>query len=156
MIRTFALISLLTMSSISLATKPCSLQTKAWFMENVAASSDLVAFVSVLEDSHDQQPRWTKVKIIEKLIDKSNYNSSDLTIENWQADQPPLFEYKKGAEIIVWLRKDAKGYSLTNDNWGFCVPAIWPVEKQSQLAMPVYQGDGQILSMPIANIKTLK
>lgn len=155
MIRILVSILLFTLSSLSQATKPCALQSKAWFLENVVAPSDLVAIVSILEDSKDQGPRWTKVKIIEKLFDKTDYKDKELTILNWQADQPPLFEYHQGEKLLVWLRKDLRGFSLTNDNWGFCVPAIWTVEG-SNTAIPGFLDNNQAKSLSFEEIKQLK
>ncbi len=72
--------------------------------------------------------KWTKVVINEKIIDKKNENEKVITINKWRADDEPLFYYKAGDKLVLWLRKAGNAYELTNDNWNYCEPAIWAVQ----------------------------
>ncbi len=113
---------------ICLATKPCKPLSKSEFLTEVAHQSDLVALVSISEMSPNPNDPWTKALVDEKILDLKNETAKTITINKWQANYEPLFYYKAGDKLILWLRKVGNAYELTNNEWGACEPAIWPVE----------------------------
>ena len=112
----------------SVANKPCQPLSKSSFISDVVMPSDLVAVVTIQEYSTESNDKWTKAKIDEKIINKKNESGDVITISKWRANDEPLFYYKTGDKLVLWLRKAGSHYELTNDNWNYCVPSVWKID----------------------------
>ena len=114
--------------SYSNATSPCVSLSKSEFIDGVLKPSDLVVFAEISDYSssleHKLNREWTDIKIIETIATKNLEDKvSKLTIKDWQAVFYPLYDYPKGTQVILLLKKEGTKYIFTNNNWRQCTPS---------------------------------
>ena len=119
---------LLFWGNAAYATKPCITPDKQWFFDNVVKKSDLVVYAKVKDYSGNISNsiglKWTNIDILQVLYGNLK-NGREITLQDWQAYDQPLYAYEKGSYAVFWLKKSNAEYYITDLNWNYCVPSIW-------------------------------
>ena len=109
------------------ATKPCQAPDTSWFLEHVVKPSDTVVYARILDYSKGtdtSENNWTVIHVV-KVLHGSDATPPALRINAWQADFYPLYTYKKGDYVVLWLKQDKQAYTITDLDWAYCVPSVW-------------------------------
>lgn len=124
---------LLLLPAAAQATPPCMPQTPEEFAATKAASDLIVHGIITGYGSADSPSGWTDIKTVQSY--KGDAPES-LRISGWTSYFMPLYNYDKGTELLLLLKKDGGTYTLTDMSWKKCVPAVIYLPSEEQLQKP--------------------
>ncbi|MBL1147929.1 MAG: hypothetical protein D8M28_09565 [Proteobacteria bacterium] len=103
------------------ATPACMSQTPEQFAETKAAS-DLIVHGIITDYSTDDIPGgWTDITVVKSYKGDA---PEKLRIHGWASYEMPLYNYEKGMEVLLLLKKDGDQYVMTDITWKKCVPSV--------------------------------
>jgi hypothetical protein len=126
-----SLFLILFVAETSNATKPCSPPDKQWFVDNIVKKSELVVYAKIKDYSASISnvfgAKWTSIEVLQVL--KGNFDSQkELTIQDWQSHDDPLYVWEKDSYVVLWLTKNDGKYYITDLSWNYCVPSVWDAD----------------------------
>ena len=112
---------LLLLPTAAQATPACMAQTPEQFAATKAAS-DLIVH-GIIEDygTKSVPGGWTDITVMESYKGDA---PEKLRIHGWASYEMPLYNYEKGMEVLLLLKKDGDKYVMTDLTWKQCVPSV--------------------------------
>ncbi|TNE32983.1 MAG: hypothetical protein EP349_00440 [Alphaproteobacteria bacterium] len=112
---------LLLLPTTAGATSACMEQTPEQFAATKAASDMIVH--GIIEDygTRGVPGGWTEITVIKSYKGDA---PEKLRIHGWASYEMPLYNYEKGMELLLLLKKDGDKYVMTDLTWKQCVPSV--------------------------------
>lgn len=121
---------LLLLPQTAYATSPCMPQTPEEFSATKAAS-DIILHGIITDYSNGDSPSgWTDIKTVKIYKGDAPEN---FRIRGWTSYFMPLYNYEKGMELLLLLKKEDGDYVLTDISWKKCVPSVIYLPPEAQL-----------------------
>ena len=103
------------------ATPACMPQTPEQFAATKAAS-DLIVHGTITDyGTEGITGGWTDITVVESYKGDA---PEKLRIDGWASYEMPFYNYEKGMEVLLLLKKDGASYIMTDLTWKKCVPSV--------------------------------
>jgi len=108
--------------AVAQATPACTSQTPEQSAATRAAS-DLIVHGMIADYGTDGIPGgWTDITVVKSYQGESP--SEKMRVHGWTSYEMPLYNYEKGMEVLLLLKKDGDHYVMTDLSWKKCVPSV--------------------------------